>query len=78
MKYDYWKMRGWKKVTMHQPIDDDDDLKTVDEVVETLDDLYNILNKTLGKDNDVFVEEITITDVEETAEEAYDRAMKGV
>lgn len=82
MKYDYWKMRGWTVVHTQPPQqqddDDDDNFTNVDEVVKSLDDLFDIIKDSLGEDADVFIEEITATDVEETAEDAYDRAMKGV
>jgi len=78
MEYDYWRMRGWNLV-MAQPQQQQDDFKTVEEIVESLDDLFEILEEILIEENDFFVEELpVIEDDEESSDDAYDRAMKGI
>jgi len=84
MKYDYWKMRGW---TLVQTDDADEDLKavednfgSVEEIVKSIDDIFEILQETLG-DDDAFVIEIGIIeddDKKDSKDDAYDRAMKGM
>lgn len=78
MKYDYWKMRGWTLVQTDTPEDNSEDFGSVEELVKSIDDIFDILQETLG-DNDTFVIEIsTEEDDKESKDDAYDRAMKGV
>lgn len=87
MKYDYWKMRGWtlvKNDTMRQPpakTDDDDNFTSVDDVVKSIDDIFEILQEQLAEGNPFIIEidlEEKNEDKEESKDDAYDRAMKGL
>jgi len=78
---DYWMLFGWTLVQT-QPQQHDDDIETVEDVIERLDDLFDLIEDVLGKDNDVFVHEIPDAteekEPERDATDAYDRAMKGL
>lgn len=87
MYIDYWKMRGWTVVKADA---DDDELEDMDDVVRTIDDLFEIISDILG-DEDFFIEVVgdpfdtvhpskkgpSEKDAEDP-NDAYDRAMKGI
>ena len=59
----------------------DKDFKTVDEVVQSIDDLFDMVSDILGEDDfflDDDIECATSEEPEESPDDAYDRAMKGV
>ena len=79
MKYDYWKMRGWTMVKTDD--DDDDDFDTVDDIVKSIDDIFDILQEGLCEGNPFVIEIDILEETEEKKEstdDAYDRAMKGL
>ena len=55
MKIDYWKMRGWNVIL--KTSEPDEDFENVEEVVRTIDDLFEIISDILGED-DFFIEDI--------------------